>query len=478
MKHRFFHAFKVDAMIDAVVEALARGEYVTVAGSSDRFMRELTNRKVELDPVFVLGNDIYKEDAVKEVIEQANTADARTLLVLLDHGNRTPNLTTILAATEVTIISATFNRRKLKESPIPGEEVWEKHSDVDWLYGKPTLPNFATLTDEQHSRFVRDNTRSLDALFPVYDVVVDSIDLNAFISKPIPARAPLVSLDGIPMFFAESINEEFAYRGTGKTLWTMSLGLHLAAGKNFVNFEIPSAVKVAYVEGELPQAQLQDRSIKLSAGLEIPSGNFTLIARSRLPKGASLDITTDAGRAVIEDRVELCEASVLILDSLKSLGVKTTMDPLVIADLNQWFMRLRCKGLCVIFLHQAGVSGAQRGLSDLEDTLDVSMKLEKRGYSKGASFWMSFTKQREEGKLPEHGYACESGVWKLYEKAAIPTATKPKPLSKEDQVRERLKSGQTYDQIQEELEVSRDTISKIKKEMSTTHDDQSEAACQ
>jgi hypothetical protein len=394
------------------------------------------------------------------------------LLVLLNHGNRTPHVAAILARTKLDILSGSDQRIII---PGPGGDMSVSFGDAKYtqtvnpafLYGKPAIPNFADISDEQHARYVHDKTLSLDALFPVYDLAIDSIDINAFKSRVVPPRAPLVSLGGVPMLFAESINECFAYRGTGKTLLWLSMGFHLAAGKSFADFEIPTPTKVVYIEGELPESQIQSRAIALSTGLEIPSGNFTLIARSRLPEGAKLDISTEGGRAAITGIVKQHDGEVLILDGLKSLGIKTTMDPLVIADLNQWLMDLRCHGLCVVFLHQAGVSGAQRGLSDLEDTLDLSIKLETRKRkTTGASFNMSFTKEREEGLLPRRGYACENGVWRADDGSAT-REPKPKEVSKEDQIRESLRQGCTYREIEDELQVSQTTIAKIKKEMTT-----------
>jgi DNA-binding NarL/FixJ family response regulator len=150
------------------------------------------------------------------------------------------------------------------------------------------------------------------------------------------------------------------------------------------------------------------------------------------------------------------------------LGLPTTMDPAIISDLNLWLSDMRAQfGICIITLHQAGVSGAQRGLSDLEDPLDLSIKLEARKRkSAGASFSMSFTKEREDGLLPKHGYTCENGVWRVDDDSAT-REPKPKEVSREDQIREMLIQGHTYREIEEELQVSQTTIAKIKKEMST-----------
>jgi DNA-binding NarL/FixJ family response regulator len=481
MKHRFFHAFTFSRLATAIERGVSRSA-VLICGTANFDCDSLERRF--LNPPSLDGDklDADDEELTRKTLSQLKWTDSiytkeglekclqtieelkPGLLILLNHSNRTSNIATILAKTDVTIISAT-TRCVIREN----EEVRNVTDNLDpnFLYGKPNTPDFDHLTDEQHARFVHDNTLSLDDLFPVYDVAIDSIDFNAFVDQELKPRAPLVSLDGIPMFYAESINQMFAYRGTGKTVFALSLGFHLAAGKSFTNFQIPEAARVVYVEGELPQSQAWERAKKLSNGLEIPAGNFTLVAKSRLPHGARLSIASEAGRAAIASLVERYEAEVLILDSLKMLGLPTTMDPAIISDLNLWLSDMRAQfGICIITLHQAGVSGAQRGLSDLEDPLDLSIKLEARKRkTSGASFNMSFTKEREDGLLPKHGYTCEDGVWRVDDSTT--RETKPKETSKEDQIRERLSQGRTYREIEEELQVSQTTIAKIKKEMTT-----------
>jgi hypothetical protein len=479
MTHRFFHAFKVEAMIDAVVDTLHQGHYVLIAGPHKQLMKSLADRKTfggEKDlnlegPVNVLDSDLYQEDSVSEIMH-TNESDAPTLLVLMDHGNRTPHLATILAKTEVKIISATFRRVELGEDKETGQTLREPYSDVDWLYGKPLRFDFAKLTDEQKARFVRDGVRSLADLIPVYEFESRGTTLEDFLAMEIPKRPVLMSLAGVPLFFAESINEMTAHRNTGKTPLALAWGFHMAAGESFLNFEITRKSVVAYIEGELPASQMQAWLRQQSNGLTIPPGGFNLLSRNL--NAPNLTIDTEEGRSVIEGWLEQVKAEVAIFDSIKTLSTLSSISEETWGIWNQWFLRLRRKGICVIFLQHTGRGGDQYGSAMQEVALDVSIMLEPTNRNPGgAAFKMTFPKHREEGVLTSSRYQCTGGEWKI-DNSVTP---KPKPPSKEEQVREMLKSGATYDQIYEATGVQRNRISEIKKEMST-HDVPSEATCE
>jgi hypothetical protein len=479
MKHRFFHAFTMQRLmwsIDCGLEnkgilvATTKSLWNTQCSIEMRYKEwkagdEKTGEQVDFSPIKYIGG-IYTQKGFQECLQAIEELKPKAL-ILIDHAHRTSNITNLIAETEeidLKIISATLRRIFVE-----GEE--GRHAsdklDTTHLYGRPLTPDFEKMNDEEYRRCVKDNTLDItEDLFPVYEVGIDSIDFNAFVAQKLENRAPRVSIDDVPMLMAESINQLWAYRGTGKTVFAMSLGLHLAAGESFANFKIPEAVRVVYVEGELPESQAQARAIDLAAGLTIPVGNFTLIASSRSPRG-TLTIATEGGRAAIAALVEQYEAQVLILDSLKMLGLPSTMDPAVISDLNQWLKDMRISHhLCIVTIHQAGVSGEQRGLSDLEDPLDLSIKLKAGEKTSGASFHMSFTKEREKGELPEHSYVCENGVWQVNDekgKLKDERVAKIKPLSKEQQIVEMINQKVPWAKIQEKHGVSPNTIARIRR---------------
>src|SRR5205823_6558843 len=206
------------------------------------------------------------------------------------------------------------------------------------------------------------------------------------------------------MLWSESITEIFAWRATGTTMFSLGLALHMAAGKDMPGLTIPKAVKVLYVEGELPKSQMQERIKQLSQQLEIPPSNFTLIAKSLQPRGTKqspVTIKTEAGRLAIEAEIERTCAQVVILDSIASLAQINTNNEEAWLPIIEWLVELRCRGLCVIYLQQAGKKGEQRGHSVSEDRIDLAVRLTAtKANHDGAAFEMTFTKEREGSLTP------------------------------------------------------------------------------
>ena len=119
------------------------------------------------------------------------------------------------------------------------------------------MPDFTNLSDEEHEQFLRDGVSDLDALIPVYDFSVQSFN-QKLMDTSLEARVELVRLQEVKtMLWSESITEIFAWRGTGKTMFSLGLALHMAAGKDMPGLTIPEKVKVLYVEGELPKSQIK-----------------------------------------------------------------------------------------------------------------------------------------------------------------------------------------------------------------------------
>jgi hypothetical protein len=198
-------------------------------------------------------------------------------------------------------------------------------------------------------------------------------DLIDFKAAEFPTREPLVRLpNDTVVFSARSLNQIFAWRGTGKTMMALSLAGAMAIGGKFLNLQTTRPSRVLYFEGESPNAQMQERS-RLLIGPTAP-GFFRLITLDSQPNGIQ-PLSSATGRQALEEA--LGDAEVLFLDSISTLAWIPTNDEEEWLELLAWFARLRSRGLCVIFLHHAGKSGLQRGHSRSEDMLDVSLKLSK-----------------------------------------------------------------------------------------------------
>jgi len=238
-------------------------------------------------------------------------------------------------------------------------------------------------------------------------------DLIEFRVAEFPKREPLMAIDaatGTPVFTKQSINQIFAWRGTGKSMTTTALVGAMATGGKFLNMQASRKVKVLYAEGEMPNDQMQQR-VNLLVDKTDP-GYSRLITLDSQPNGIP-PLKTIEGRKAIEDALE--DAEVLVLDSVSSLAWIKTNEEEEWFDFLQWLIRLRSRGLCIIFLHHAGKSGLQRGHSKSEDALDVSIKLtadesEERDYLK---FKFEFDKFRSDRRgLRALSVDFKAGTWR------------------------------------------------------------------
>ena len=198
-------------------------------------------------------------------------------------------------------------------------------------------------------------------------------DADTFLEKHIPPREVLMKTRAdSAIFYAQSINQIFAWRGTGKTYIALGIVNALASGSKFLTWSASRPTRVLYVEGEIPASQLQDR---LKQVIVKPSKNLRIITLDEQPDNEIPSLLSEYGRKLIEEAID--NAEVLVLDSISTLFNFSTNDEENWLAVNAWLKKLRSKGLCIIFLHHAGKQGLQRGSSKAEDLLDTSIKLEQ-----------------------------------------------------------------------------------------------------
>ena len=209
--------------------------------------------------------------------------------------------------------------------------------------------------------------------------------------KHIEPREALVSENGTPVFFASSLNMLWAYRGLGKSLVAMALAKLLTQGGEWLGFKSVGGYDVLLVDGELPAIQLQER-VKEFVGegrLSIWSPEFD----PRFPDLGSHTGYKEFGRILMADKPR-----VIIFDTLTRLFKIDTNDAEQLLALNETLIDLRKHGFCVILIHHAGKNTTQRGRTDVDDNLDVSVKLDKpygpgrnfRGRSRSRCSWCQF----------------------------------------------------------------------------------------
>jgi putative DNA primase/helicase len=210
----------------------------------------------------------------------------------------------------------------------------------------------------------------------------------------LPARgmvlAPVIPTQGLAMLYSP--------RGVGKTYLALAMAWAVATGTEFLRWRAPQPRKVLFVDGELPATTLQERLAAIrgsstpsralssgkteaaragDAGSCEPSGhgNLRLITPDLQEFGVP-DISTRTGQALIENELE--GAELLVLDNLSALlrsGNENEGESWL--PVAEWGLRLRQRGVSVLFLHHAGKSGAQRGTSRREDLLDTVIALKR-----------------------------------------------------------------------------------------------------
>lgn len=226
-------------------------------------------------------------------------------------------------------------------------------------------------------------------------------DADTFLAEKLPPRRVLASdNNGTAAFYAKSLNQIFAYRGQGKTMFTHGLLKILLLGGEFLRYKSPGGLKVVLCDGELPDIQLQERIQKL---IGQSNGLLKLMSPDRMPNHTFPSLSNTEWQTEFLKRAEIEKPDVIVFDTLTACFRFDTNDPDIWSQVNQFFIALRIKGYCVIIVHHAGKSGTQRGRTDGDDNLDLSLKLDApKGWAPGdgLEFIVSYEKVRAGGDLP------------------------------------------------------------------------------
>jgi DNA polymerase III delta prime subunit len=256
-------------------------------------------------------------------------------------------------------------------------------------------------------------------------------------------------------------------RGVGKTQFMLGLATHLVTGQAYLGWEIPTAVGVLYIDGEMPLEELRQRAVQLSTQQSPTALHFLTgeLVFTRLER--DLVLTQEAMRLAIGTLLEAHpEIRVIILDNISCLfsGIsedsKQDWEPM-----NAWLVRLRHRGLSVVLVHHAGKTGQQRGTSGRENVLDTVVALSyPPNYDPrdGCHFHLHFTKTRS-----IHGAAVEALDVRLesLEQHGLTWTVTTLEASRTQQIRRLLKEGDlNISEIAKECDVSLSYVYRVKRE--------------
>lgn len=220
------------------------------------------------------------------------------------------------------------------------------------------------------------------------------LTLSELFSEEIPPREKILS----PWLTTASINMVHAHRGTGKSFFCMNIALCAALGQPFLEWACTRPYRVLYIDGEMDRATMQQRfrllaserqSLSLYENLRIFSNGFQ---REEMP-----DLATKQGQEALAPY--LGDAELIIVDNLSSLarGDGNENDAESWLPVQNWLVRLRAEGRCILYVHHSGKSNAQRGTSKREDAADTVLNLRaaQRLSGLGTSFSVVFEKARD-----------------------------------------------------------------------------------
>ena len=291
------------------------------------------------------------------------------------------------------------------------------------------------------------------------------LTLDELLKLELPPRSFLLE----PWLQTGALVMVHAERGRGKTFFALSTAISVASGRAFGPWETPRPYKVAYIDGEMPAVDMQERMQSLSGNSKASKANLKCLLHG-VQSGQIPDLATVEGQKAIEPDLE--DVDLIILDNLSTLvrsGIENEAESWQVVQ--DWLIRLRSMGKTVLLVHHSGKKGAQRGTSKREDVMDVVIKLQRTGdYTpeQGARFRVEFEKARN-----LHGPEVEpislvlkrrrygGYVWEILEEATTESEIKTEEIL-------RLHSeGKSQSQIASIVGKSQSTVSRTLKDQNS-----------
>jgi len=214
---------------------------------------------------------------------------------------------------------------------------------------------------------------------------------------------------GATVLYEASLNQLFATRGLGKSIVTNALLKCLIGGKDFLRLKSAGGLNVLLVDAELPPIQLQERLKEFG-----DMGQLKILSPYLMPDPKAFPNLSQAeGQQRFTERIA---------------GLDALIGGLLLIHEVDHALR-RCRRRIRPEARAAPLPGeVQRGRTDGDDNLDVSIQLEKPyGWQPGdgLAFKWKYSKVRHGGHLPdfEASYEAEGG-WRLVEDGRLPEVMK------------------------------------------------------
>jgi hypothetical protein len=229
--------------------------------------------------------------------------------------------------------------------------------------------------------------------------------------------------------------------GIGKTLMAMALGLRASAALPFLHWDARRAIRVLYVDGEMPrrlmQKRLQDEVARL--GIVMPPG-FHMLSHEDIKDIADnrwQPLNMVEGQKLIEEQIaRVGGVDLIILDNIMSLIAGDQKDEEGWRQVLPWVFSLTRRRIAQLWLHHTGHDASRGyGTKVREWQMDNVIHLDAVGREDtDVSFLLRFTKAREREPATRKDFrdvkiALVGNEWS-YEAASGVTPGKISPLAR------------------------------------------------
>jgi RecA-family ATPase len=294
---------------------------------------------------------------------------------------------------------------------------------------------------------------------------IHSRTLDEFMKKDWPEVEYLVD----PWLPTRGLIMLWGWRGVGKTFTTLSIALSIASGQDFLDWPVPEARKVLYVDGEMDPAEQRDKRFRKmldamdTKSRDLALQNLAIVTHADFEFGIpDLADPSKNGRKIIEAEAERRKAKLIILDNLSSLMSGDEKDDQSWKPMQDWMLELRRKGYAVMYLHHGtkpNESGRskQRGTSKREDILNTSIELWRPSDFDKSAFSLDFSKTRGwPAGEPLTLQICDDGWVRAFDPDAEKAGLEETVVLFHDE-------GWTYKEIKAQLNIGESTIASITK---------------
>jgi hypothetical protein len=268
-----------------------------------------------------------------------------------------------------------------------------KADAYDWLEGRTaplsdleTLPLLRAAQAEQNTAEA-DLTRRFRA-----------VTMLELVNASLPEPEPLL----LPWLRSQRLAQVHAWRGIGKTHFSLGVAYAIATGGTYLRWSAPRANRVLFLDGEMPAVALQERVKAIleadDRDVDIDEDMLRFITPDLL-EGAPPDLANREDQERLGEVIAALDPRLIVVDNISTLvrsgGAENDAEAWI--PVQSWALQMRREGRAVLFVHHTGKGGKQRGTSKREDVLDAVISLrrpEPYDPAEGARFIVEFEKAR------------------------------------------------------------------------------------